>query len=423
MTTPNVIITNAGLQALINAEQTGTDSVKLSKVIYSSEAITASTASVLSDIDPNDIVATLTSVSGTITGEHTIHISAGDASDNAYTVKTIGIVTDDDVLFAVISSDSGLISKIATTQAYVSFDMELTQGNPAYIEFGDTNFLNPDASYSVKGIARFATPTEAGDGLNESKVISPFTLKFALRHSPDINFPLGNNYQYLNVADYMRGQMVFYNDDVYVCLRPNGPSSTVITPGTDKTYWTRILLESRGEQTGDVKGTLNLQDNLNNGWLWMNGARVSRTTYKDLWEFANDNGLVRAVDVIADLEQSEDLSFGPGDGESTFSLPDTTGRVLVGSDGTDLASYKKAELPNINGTIVARSMQGSVPTMWAYGFGYEFHPNDNVNQQIAAGGGSGNSTVNIDLHNIISTYTNSCRVLPLSLTFNYIVKC
>lgn len=90
------IVTRAGIQALINAEATGTTTVTIAKAIFSSTAITASALSVLSDI--TDIVAEINTVSGVATDEHTIHVSAGDVSDAVYTAKTIGFVTDSEVL-------------------------------------------------------------------------------------------------------------------------------------------------------------------------------------------------------------------------------------------------------------------------------------------------------------------------------------
>lgn len=103
-------------------------------------------------------------------------------------------------------------------------------------------------------------------------------------------------------------------------------------------------------KTGDIKQSLSAT--VPDGWLICNGAAVSRETYKDLWEFANDNRLVRPADAIADISTSTDLVFGPGDGSTTFSLPDARGRVLQGvATGGTLGAYVPAGLPNITGAI------------------------------------------------------------------------
>lgn len=425
MTTPNVIITNAGLQALINAEQTGTDAVKLSKVIYSSEAINASTASVLSDIDPDDIVATLTSVSGTITGEHTIHISAGDASDNAYTVKTIGIVTDDDVLFAVISSDSGLISKIATTQAYVSFDMELTQGNPAYIEFGDTNFLNPDASVSVKGIAMLATSAEAIDGVNETKIITPKTLLDFINNNSSFIFPTGARYIYNQTTDYLPGDMKFYNENIYICHAENGPNTTAgVKLPSDEEYWYRIPtvkdFEQYGFSTGDIKPLMS--NNIPETWLLANGAVVSRADNPKLVEYAYDNDLVRDATEQTQYETNSATFagriYGPGDGSSTIQIPDLRGRSLMGAtSASTMGRYQPEQLPNITGNILDVLVWANHSANGAF---------SDVGGWLALGstGGSsmGATRFSFDASRSSAIYTNLGKVYPLSLSLNYIIK-
>ncbi|MBQ3679059.1 MAG: tail fiber protein [Succinivibrio sp.] len=365
----NVVVTNAGLQALINAEQTGTGSVVLNKVIFSTTAINASTASVLSDI--TDIVATLSSVSGTATSDHTIHVSAGDTGDQAYTVKTIGIVTDQDILFAVVSSESGLISKIATTQAYVSFDMELTQGNPQYITFGDTNFLNPDATFSTKGIAQLATEAEALLGANESKIITPATLA-----------------QVLAVYDQR------IQDQFKEC----------------------------GFNTGDIKPLIS--NNINDGWLLGNSAVVSRSAISKLTQYAYDNGFVRSAAEQAEYEANPATFsgpiYGPGDGSTTIQLPDFRGRSLMGAmSSARVGRYQPEQLPNIQGSITP--MQSGA---------YKTNPNPagafswvyTGNVGFGESGTYHRGTIGFNAHNSDTKYTDDGHVYPLSLALNFIIK-
>ena len=54
------------------------------------------------------------------------------------------------------------------------------------------------------------------------------------------------------------------------------------------------------------------QDAIPNGWLLCDGSAVSRTTYADLF------------DVIG-------TTYGPGDGSTTFNLPDFQGKGSVGA--------------------------------------------------------------------------------------------
>jgi len=370
----NVVVTNAGLQALINAEQTGTGSVVLNKVIFSTTAINASTASVLSDI--TDIVATLSSVSGTATSDHTIHVSAGDTGDQAYTVKTIGIVTDQNVLFAVVSSESGLISKIATTQAYVSFDMELTQGNPQYITFGDTNFLNPDATFSTKGIAQLATEAEALLGANESKIITPATLALVLA-----------------VYDQR------IQDQFKEC----------------------------GFNTGDIKPLIS--NNINDGWLLGNSAVVSRSAISKLTQYAYDNGFVRSAAEQAEYEANPATFsgpiYGPGDGSTTIQLPDFRGRSLMGAmSSARVGRYQPEQLPNIVGKAASTETMGfflKPPTYTPIATG-AFKIGATTGVGIAGANSWQGNVLEFDASQTSSIYTTDGNVYPLSLALNFIIK-
>jgi len=74
-----------------------------------------------------------------------------------------------------------------------------------------------------------------------------------------------------------------------------------------------------------------LDDSLPDGYIRLEGAEVSRTTYAKLFELYG-------------------TTYGEGDGSTTFKLPDLTGRVLWGA--TDLG-YIAAGLPNITGNLPA----------------------------------------------------------------------
>ena len=291
------IVTRAGIQALINAEATGTDTVTIAKAVFSSTAITASALSVLSDI--TDIVAEINTVSGVATDEHTIHVSAGDVSDAAYTAKTIGFVTDGNVLFAVASSEDGLLSKIATTQAYASFELVLTQGNPQYVTFGDTNFLNPDATESQKGVAQLATALEASAGTDTKKIITPATLKTALEANTDIMFPTGSKYAYDDDNVYLEGAMVYHSGKTWSAVADNGPDTTagVVEPGTDEDVWSLV------PNSKEIKGTISLYD------LCPDGAPQHNALYRG----KNITSLFTSGDFSLNVADASFKDIFPGD--------------------------------------------------------------------------------------------------------------
>lgn len=61
--------------------------------------------------------------------------------------------------------------------------------------------------------------------------------------------------------------------------------------------------------------------------LPLTGAAVSRTTYAELWEWAQTYSAV------------DGTLFGPGDGSTTFTLPDFSGRFVVAAGTLDTEGY------------------------------------------------------------------------------------
>lgn len=63
------------------------------------------------------------------------------------------------------------------------------------------------------------------------------------------------------------------------------------------------------------------------GFIKANGALLSRTTYADLWAFAQASGNLAASDGVWEVGQ-----FSPGDGSTTFRIPDLRGEHVRGWD-------------------------------------------------------------------------------------------
>lgn len=75
------------------------------------------------------------------------------------------------------------------------------------------------------------------------------------------------------------------------------------------------------------------------GWLLCNGANVSRTTYANLFAAIG-------------------TKYGSGNGSSTFTLPNLSGRFIEGTTSTgSVGNTYSAGLPNITGTWYARGTQ------------------------------------------------------------------
>ncbi|MGN0903117.1 MAG: phage tail protein [Succinivibrio sp.] len=168
----DIIITSAGLQALINAEHSGTNKVTLSKVKLGNAYFEPSEQTT----EIGNVVAELTSVGGSSVSATEIQVNATDSSDSVYTVRSVGIYTSDGLLFAVGSSKEPILQKVATSQALFTFNVLLTNGNPQYISFGDISFSNPPATTTTPGITRFATNSEAEEAMSGTVARTPLNI-------------------------------------------------------------------------------------------------------------------------------------------------------------------------------------------------------------------------------------------------------
>lgn len=232
---------------------------------------------------------------------------------------------------------------------------------------------------------------------------------------------LGRIVSYLKKLQ-LQEEVIEFNGQQYLVRSVEPIDSESELPSLDEVvdyYGLKDLIESvaalKGDlsKTGDIKATLNLADNLDNGWLLCNGAQISRTTYKNLWEFANDNNFVRATEAIADLDASEDLAFGPGDGSTTFSLPDVTNRFIEGN-GTP-GTYVDAGLPNITGHFPDGSDNDG------YGPGGAFYK-ESWTHSAAYDGTVHPRVIGMNAARSSGIYGRSSSVQPPALRMYYIIK-
>ena len=141
------------------------------------------------------------------------------------------------------------------------------------------------------------------------------------------------------------------------------------------------------------------------GYLLCDGSKVSRTTYKKLF------------DVIG-------TTYGEGDGSTTFTLPNLIDRFLEGSSAA--GEYVSAGLPNIIGTTkVAYGENNKTTNVGAlqtdiYTIGYANGRQDGGNGYDGEPIQSAILTFNASKSNTI--YGLSSTVQPPALTMRYIIK-
>lgn len=140
-----------------------------------------------------------------------------------------------------------------------------------------------------------------------------------------------------------------------------------------------------------------LTNSIPNGWLLCDGTAVSRTDYADLFE------------VIG-------TTYGSGDGETTFNLPDCRGLFLKGKESLDtLGVINEPGLPNITGQ--ATSFRD---TSASGAFSVVSTPNTGAAEHFVGRGSD--QSLTFDASRSSSIYGNSNTVTPRNLPVNYIIK-
>lgn len=137
------------------------------------------------------------------------------------------------------------------------------------------------------------------------------------------------------------------------------------------------------------------------GWLICDGSAISRTTYAGLFA------------VIG-------TTYGEGDGNTTFNIPDCNERFLQG--GTP-GTYNSESLPNITGSValdVWPTYQSG--TFYQTGAFTERTSRQMTGRSTNVGTNTLNWVQNFDASASSSTYQNDAKVQPANLEIQYIIK-
>ena len=107
MPSVKLVVTDAGIAEVINAEATGTAPVKLTEIGLGTGKYTASGSqeALVSEFKRLDTVA------GGSVGTNIIHVSVTDDSEDSYSVYEIGLYTESGTLFAVYAHHSESIRR------------------------------------------------------------------------------------------------------------------------------------------------------------------------------------------------------------------------------------------------------------------------------------------------------------------------
>ena len=174
----DLIITNAGLDALVDAQNGDTDPIKVVEVGLTSSAI-----------DPAPTIEALpgefkriASFAGQSVADNVIHMTGVDVTEDIYDLRGVGLYLEDGTLFATYGQETPIFSKVSIATFLFAFDVRFSGDVAGDVTFGDATFLYPPASETVKGVAELATQAETDAGEDDERIVTP--LKLAARLLP-----------------------------------------------------------------------------------------------------------------------------------------------------------------------------------------------------------------------------------------------
>lgn len=311
----NIVITNAGLAALVNAEQSGTNAIKITSVQFGTGKYTPSATQTALQAS----FKTLTTIAGGATGDNVIHLEVTDSGTETYTVYEYGLFLEDGTLFGVYSQNTPIISKAAGSSAMLAVDCVVQGATPQTVTFGNTNFSNPTATSSTAGVVELATSEETIAGTDSARAVTPAGLSSRIATTSAAGLT-----QYASIPEAEAGEI----------------ETKSITP---KTLWKAIQKAVTDIVKPLIKAAILAAvpigvmvhysgTTIPEGYLLCNGASLSRTEYPELFEVIGTK--IGAVD------------------SAHFNIPDLHHRFLEGTTVlSEVLSYIAAGLPNIKGGL------------------------------------------------------------------------
>lgn len=192
-----------------------------------------------------------------------------------------------------------------------------------------------------------------------------------------------------NTTYFQNSQCSVVQNGVLVIKRSLADNNTGNDPTAENSvYWTDYFSQSVIHIIGDPIFTLNPVKEDNE--IWLDGSAVSRTTYASLFEIYG-------------------TTYGTGDGETTFNLPDFRNRTIWGLPENGSLGYIAAGLPNVLGYVTApvnSTSSDNSPIFQSNKSGSYF------DREEHQGGWSQAGRINIDLSRGNPIYGNSTTVQP-----------
>ncbi|MFN3944602.1 MAG: hypothetical protein ACK4K7_06720 [Allosphingosinicella sp.] len=167
-----IVLTDAGLAAMVDQQTGGTKAVRIAGLGLTDQDFDAARTLVAL---PGEF-RRLDQVAGMAVDARTIHLTARDLDEGAYTVRGFGLFLEDGTLFGAYCHPAPIFQKAGVAAFLFAQDIRFFAGEADLIQFGDANFAYPPATIERKGIAEIATQAEVDAGADEERFVVPKTL-------------------------------------------------------------------------------------------------------------------------------------------------------------------------------------------------------------------------------------------------------
>jgi hypothetical protein len=161
---------------LVDAQNGETESIKVVSIGLTETAFTM--APTLTAIP--DEFKRIDAITGKALSETIVHMTAQDSSADVYELRGVGLYLEDGTLFGVYSQATPIFRKVSIAAFLLALDIAFANGTAGEIVFGDSSFLLPPATETIKGIAEIATSEEAAAGTDDSRIMTPLKVKQVL---------------------------------------------------------------------------------------------------------------------------------------------------------------------------------------------------------------------------------------------------
>ncbi len=178
-------ITTAGRAKLVNATNTGTNTVLISHIGLTATGFTPTAA--MTQL-PGEFKR-MTTFGGKSVAADTIHVTLQDSGAEKYTLRGFGLYLSDGTLFAVYGQSEAIMEKASISTLLLAADVTLADIDTAQIKFGSTEFLNPPATETVPAVVELADSNETILGADAVRAVTARGLKATLDSRFGANAP------------------------------------------------------------------------------------------------------------------------------------------------------------------------------------------------------------------------------------------